>query len=200
MQHLNLFYIFSTLVVGIVSFGIGVVDYIKTRETLVRYYLYFHLSLSLMVLSDLGLAYISANFPDLPAYVPGGLNYIRVFIVDSAMMITFPVLIHEFFMVPYARQRNLFFGGLAALLCLGEHLFTFVYPMEFFSPIESVGIIWDDIEDLIQVLIFFYGFVLGISMFGQLRNQRRKRLAKSIMILLGISMPAIMIDTLKVRG
>jgi DNA-binding CsgD family transcriptional regulator len=37
---------------------------------------------------------------------------------------------------------------------------------------------------------------VGITMLGHLRNQRRKRLARNTVILLGIAMPSIVIDTL----
>jgi DNA-binding CsgD family transcriptional regulator len=100
------------------------------------------------------------------------------------------VLIHHFFQVPYARQRNLFFAGIAVLLCIGEHISMFVYQAEF------LGIIGSELDNLIQMLIFFYGFVLGISKLDHIHEERRKRFARNIVILLGVTMPVIVIDTL----
>ena len=189
-DKLYIFYVFITLLIGVVSLGIATVNYLKTKEKLVQYYLYFHLSLTLSVVSDLLYVYVSINIPQIHPYIPGALDYLNVFIAKYALMVTFPVFIHSFFNVPHAKNRNLVFAGLALILCIAEHLFDFVFQAKFAETVAG------DIDDLVLMLVFFYGFVTGISEYRQLFEQERMRLAKHALIFLGISMPAIIVDTL----
>lgn len=192
MQHLSLFYLFITLLIGFVSLGIWVVDYFKHKTLLVRYYLYFYLSLTLMAAADLLLRYVVINLPGLPELVPDGLNYVRIFIADYAITITFAMLVHHVFQLQpqYARRANIFVGVISLLLCIGEHIAAFVYHTEF---IEILG---GGLDNVFVMLVFFYGGVLGISLLDRIREEHAKRFAKSIVILLMVAMPIIVIDML----
>ena len=61
MQHLYIIYFFVTFTVGIVSLGIAYSAHVKTGEALIKYYLYFYASFSLMVVTNLLLAYFRLN-------------------------------------------------------------------------------------------------------------------------------------------
>ena len=111
LNQLYLLYLFIAFSIGIISLAIAVLYYLKTRETWVRYYLYFHLSLTVAVVADLLSIYISINLLDIHRSILRGLDYLNVFIAKYAMMVTFPVFIHSFYHVPQAKKRNLILPG-----------------------------------------------------------------------------------------
>lgn len=190
MQHLHLFYLFVTTLIGIVSLGIVVSDYFKSREKFILNYIWFHTALTLLVVSALLSSYILLNLPGLHPFVLGFLDYLNVFVAQYALMVTFPFLIHTFFNVPHVKKRNLIFIALALIFCTTEHV------LEFWLKIDSKAILPYDLDNLVLILVFFYGFVTGISEYKHLHEAEKARLAKQFLILLGIFMPAIIVDTL----
>ena len=191
MQHLNVFYLFVTTLIGIVSLGIATAEYLKTRETLLRSYVYFHAALTLLVVSKLLLSYVSLNLPGLHRGIVGFLEYLNVVVAQYALMVTFPLFIHAFFNVPQAKKRNVVFIGLAVIVCIVEHV------LDFLVQADSKELLPNDIDNLVLILVFFYGFVTGISEYKYLREPETVRLAKRSLIVFGIFfMPAIIVDTL----
>jgi DNA-binding CsgD family transcriptional regulator/phage shock protein PspC (stress-responsive transcriptional regulator) len=189
MQHLNVFYLFVIALIGIVSLGITTAEYLKTREKILRSYAYFHTALTLLVVSDLLLSYVSLNLSGLHRFLFEFLEYINVFVVQYAVMVTFPLFIHAFFSIPQAKKRNFVFLGLAVILCLAEHVLTFLFQA------DSNKLLPDNIDNLVLILVVFYGFVTGISEYHHCEPEKA-RLAKPLLILLGISMPAIIVEAL----
>jgi DNA-binding CsgD family transcriptional regulator len=190
MQHLYLFYLFVTTLIGMVSLGIATTEYLKTRETLLRSYIYFHTALTLLVVSKLLFSYVSLNLPGLHPVILGFLEYLNVVVAQYALMVTFPLFIHAFFNVPQAKKRNLVFIGLAVIVCIVEHV------LDFLVQADSNELILENIDNLVLMLVFFYGFVTGISEYKYLREPEKVRLAKRSLIIFGIFMPTIIVDTL----
>ena len=190
MQHLYLFYLFVTTLIGMVSLGIATTEYLKTRETLLRSYIYFHTALTLLVVSELLLSYVSLNLPGLHRGIGGFLEYLNVFVAQYALMVTFPLFIHAFFNIPQAKKRNIVFISLAVIICIVEHI------LDFLVQADSNKLLPDNIDNLVLMLVFFYGFVTGISEYKHCEPEKA-RLAKRSLFIFGIFfMPAIIVDTL----
>ena len=108
MQHLHVLYLFVTTLIGMVSLGIATAEYFKTRELLLRNYVSFHISLTLLVVSELLFSYVSLNLPALHRFILGFLEYINVFVVQYAVMVTFPLFIHAFSIVISFQYTSVF--------------------------------------------------------------------------------------------
>jgi DNA-binding CsgD family transcriptional regulator len=189
MQHLQILYLFVTAIIGLVSLGIATADYFKTLEKILLNYVYFHAALTLLVVSALLLNYVSLNLPGIHPFFLGFLEYVNVFVAQYALMVTFPILIHAFFNVPHARKKNQVFVGIAVVLFILEHVFEYLV-----QPV-SENLLTGGLDDLILMLVFFYGFVTGISEYKHC-DPEKAPLAKQFLVLLGIFMPAIIVDTL----
>ena len=97
MSHVYFFYFFMTFSIGLVSLGIAVTTYFKTKNTLLRYYLYFHAAFTLLVVLNTFLTYIRINMTQIHPYLLGALDYVEAFIAQYILMFTISVFVHYFF-------------------------------------------------------------------------------------------------------
>lgn len=188
MQHAQILYLLVTAFIGMISLGIATAEYLKTKESLLRSYIFFHIALTLLVVSELLFSYVSLNLPDLHYLVVGFLHYLNVFVAQYALMVTFPVFIHALFSVHQAQKRNLVFFVLTVIFCIEGHVMMFLVQHENSTIINHI-------DNLAFMLVFFYGFVTGLSEYKHCEPDRA-RLTKHFLLLLGLFMPAIIIDTL----
>jgi DNA-binding CsgD family transcriptional regulator len=189
MQHLHILYLFITAIIGLASLGIATADYFKTRENILLRYVYFHAALTLLVVSDLLLNYVALNLPGIYPFFPEFLDYLNVFVAQYALMITFPLFIHAFFRISSAEIRNRVFWGITVVLCVLDHV------IEFLVQPASEALFPNGIDDLALMLVFFYGFITGISEYKHC-DPEKAPVAKRFLVLLGVFMPAIIVDTL----
>ena len=113
MEHVYFFYFFTTFPIGIVSLSITALIYLKTRDDLLRYYLYFYSAFTLVIILNTLLSYARINFaPSIPQ-VFFTIDYIEVFMANYILMFVTPVFTHYLFSVPHAKRRNIVWGSIA---------------------------------------------------------------------------------------
>ena len=129
MKHLYFLYFLITLSTGIISLGIATFIYLKTKDAIVRYYLYFYVPFTLVVVFYTAEAYIEANIPTI---YPDILLILKYCATTSLLTLIFvvPVSVHYLSSVPYATIRNVIFGGLALLAYMGYQVMEFIITDE----------------------------------------------------------------------
>ncbi len=83
MEHLQIFYFFITFSIGIVSLGGMALIYVKTRETLLQYCLFFQAAFTLEVVMTLFSWYMKTNMPATYPEVQALLRYLWIYISRS---------------------------------------------------------------------------------------------------------------------
>lgn len=105
MRHVYVFYLFMTFSFGVISLGIAAIVYVKTREKLLRYYVFFYTIFTLNVVSTVLYTYIRTNIPTISPYIMKPLWYFQAIIVAYYLMFAIAVFSHELFSVPHAKIK-----------------------------------------------------------------------------------------------
>lgn len=187
MGHVYLFYLFITLLTGIISLGIVIFIYVKTRETVVEYYLGFYLAFTLIIVPNVLLTYIEINMPASNSAIAYAFKYFFSEIAVFAWMFTIPVFIHYLCTTPHARKKNIIFGGLAIVMAITHQVLEYA-P----ETIEDYG---DPILDIVFIAVMLYTLFVGLSSFGKVQDPVKKRLLRKTLILFGSFLPGLFIDS-----
>lgn len=187
MEHLNLFYLFITLVSGVISLGVVGFVYIKTRDSLIGYYLGFYLTFTAIIVSNALTAYIEVNLPQ--AAILPVVKFFLSTVARFALVGMLPIFIDHLCAVSHARGRKLFFGGLALVLAIAYQILEFVPD----NAIEDVG---DVVIDVVFMATMLYPLIIGLSRVGKLHDTVRERLLRKFLMLFGSFLPGLMLDTL----
>lgn len=187
MEHLYLFYLFVTLLTGIISLGIVTFIYVKIKETAVEYYLGFYLAFTLVIVPNALLTYIEINMPPSNSGIGYALKYFFSEIAVFALMFSIPVFAHYLCTTPHARKKNTIFGGLAIVMAIAHQVLEYLD-----EPIEDYG---DPIIDIVFMAVMVYPLFVGLSTFGKVQDPIKKRLLKKFLILSGSFLPGLFIDT-----
>ena len=184
MEHLYLFYLFFTFSIGFISFGIIVFLYVKTKEAVLRYYLYFYISFSLLSASMVWLAYIYTNiswlYADSLEFVPE--------IFATLLMFTTPLFLHFLLTVPHAKLKNIIFGGVALWIAAQRPVIIYIIKNQTLRQIDT------HVAHALFIFVFLYTVVLGLYASGKVQDQHRKTLARTFSFLLAGFLPGILID------
>lgn len=189
MKHLYVFYFFITFTLGIVSLGIAVVLYAKTKERVLQYYLGFYSAFTLIVILNVVLFYMGFNVPTRCLSFLS-LDYFESFIAGYIFLFTLPLFFHQLFAVPHTSIKNVIVAVLIVLACISEHLTEFILPEN--SSFKAFG---EYAEDVTFLAIILYSLVIGMYYYKYLQEKERKALGKRVLILIGIFLPGVMNDT-----
>ncbi len=189
MEHFYFFYFAITFSIGIVSLGILVTIYVKTRETLLQYYLYFYAAFSLLVVLNAFLSYIRTNVPTINPDALFSLNYFESLIAKYLLMFAIPVFAHCLFSVPHPKLKNVIFAVLSIMTYLVRHVLEFVMHDDKLTRLGNY------IEDIVVISVIIYTFIIGIYYYKKLQENIRKNLARKFLILHGSFLPGIFNDT-----
>lgn len=189
MKHVQFFYFLFTAATGIVSLSTAVFAYVKTKETPIRYYLYFYVSFSLLVVLAGLLAYIEANLPTIRPDVFNLLHH-GTSVAGFSLILTLPVFMHYLLAVPHAKLKNIIFGGIA--LSLAVFNYGTKYNLASGEPLPDIK---DYIEGLVFLAVVVYALLLGFSSFRKLQDPLRKKMTLKVVVLLGVSLLTITADT-----
>ncbi len=142
IDHWSVLYFFITFVIGIFAFGIAVFTYFKTKETLIRNYLYSFLSFTLLVMVNIVVSYMDANFPEAEgnASLITFLESIEL-IAIHLLIFSISVVMHDVFSVSRPKLRNSIVGGIAILSYGVSQVLLLADITEKFSEIEMPGIL-----------------------------------------------------------
>ena len=124
MGHVYFFYFFTTFPIGIVSLGILALIYVKTKDELLRYYVYFYSTFTLVITLNTVIYYIWANLAHSRPRLFSALGYIEVFTANYVFVFVALVLTHYLFSVPHARRRNIVCGALLTTLFLVNQILS----------------------------------------------------------------------------
>lgn len=191
MQHVYFFYFLLTFSIGIVSSGIAMTFYIKTKDALIRCYLYFYTAFTLIVVLNALLAYISVNIPTRNVYLVDSLDYLESSVAFFLVMFTFPVFMHRLVSVPHAKRRNVIIGGITLLTYLGLHFLAYVVR----EPSRELEMFGEYLRNSIFLSVMIYGTLIGITHYKHIQEPARRRLSRNFLILLGIFLPGVFHDT-----
>lgn len=188
MKHLYFSYFFFAFSIGIVSLGIAALAYQKTKDLLVRYYIYFYIPFTLVVFSNMVLSYIGSNIADIHPAVINAINYFESFPAKYLLMFTIPLFAQFLVSVPNRRRKNWIVGGITLLAFLGQHY------TEFLNKNPAVDDLGDYIEYSVFLLIVVYSIFIGIKYFKTVQERTRKSLAVPLLVFLSVSLPGMVND------
>ena len=144
LDHLNLLYYASTLLVGLIVLTISIVIYQATRDTTLRHFIYYHSSFTFLATLNVVSSYLKTNV--LPE---GGTAYSLVRYLENPgalllVMFTAPLFVHSLGPVANVRTRNLVIGVTSLLLLIAN------YTLSLFDSAKE----WDQARILLKDVIF----------------------------------------------
>jgi DNA-binding CsgD family transcriptional regulator len=184
MGHVYFFYFFTTFPIGIVSLSIAALIYFKTKDELLRYYLYLSSTFTLVIILNTLLSYIRINLAPFQPRLFYALGYIEVFTANYVLTFVGPVFTHYLFSVPHARRRNTVWGVVLIGLFLVNQIVKLVIADESLTPVGRL------IEDIIVVAAILYMVIVGIYFYKKMEDPARKKLARKFLVLFGLFLPA----------
>jgi DNA-binding CsgD family transcriptional regulator len=194
MEHLYFFYFLITVFFGIVSLSVAVTLYVKTKEQLVRYYLYYYVVFTLLVVLSTLLSYISVNLSPINPNVWDVLEYLFYPLSFYLLIYTIPMFNHYLVSASYTRIRNAILGGIVLLMFLSQHLSEYVIgDYEFAHRIKSLGY-------MLLFVVKVYSLVLKLYYLRRIHDQVRKSLTKKYAIWDALLLPGNAYDVLLGRA
>jgi DNA-binding CsgD family transcriptional regulator len=184
MKHLYLFYTFIAFAIGLISSGIVTFLYFKTKEAIIRYYLFFFTAFTFLVASTLWMSYMYTN---IPAIEKNSLEFVGAFIGALAMFAT-AVFMHFLVNARYARLKNALVGVIS--------LFVVSYPLSFYFTHEYplIASILQALGYVLFLAIFLYASLLGLLRAKQIQDQSRKHVTRLFAWILLLLLPIFILD------
>jgi DNA-binding CsgD family transcriptional regulator len=187
MKHLYLFYTFITFGIGLISFGIVTFLYFKTKEAIIRYYLFFFTAFTFMAASTLWLSYMYANIPGVE---DDSLEFVGGF---SGALAMFAIALFMHFLVSArdARLKNALVGAISLFIVMS-------YPLSLYFVQEHTLIaqILQATGYILFLAVFLYVCVLGLSEAKQIQDQSRKHITHLFSWILLLLLPIFVLDFL----
>jgi DNA-binding CsgD family transcriptional regulator len=187
MKHLYVFYFFATLLVGVISLGIAAFVYLKTKDKPIRYYLYFYVPFTLVVVFYTAIAYIEANIPTTYPFVLEILNYFAAISLLSLIYVV-PVSVHYLSSIPHAARRNVIFGSIAAIAYMGYHV------DEFFITEQKLRLFGEYLLSGLFIAVMIYCVIVDLRSYKKTHDLIKKGIERWSSIIFGFSLPGLMCD------
>ena len=190
MKHLYLFYFFTTFSVGIVSLTILALIYLKTRDVLLRYYLYFYSVFTVISMLNVLLFYVRVNSTSINPSIMSTIDYIEVFVSRYVLMFVLLVFVHYLFSVPHAKRKNVIWASVLMFLSLANHSIKFVIA---YGKLAAIGRL---IENIMQEAVLLYVLISGLYFYNKLEELAKKRFALKFLVLEGLCLLISVNDTI----
>lgn len=188
MEHVYILYFFMTFALGLISIIIAINIYIKTRKTLISYFLCFYTPFTLIVIISASLIYMRANVTDIiSANVLHPLRYFEAILLHI-LIYTIPMFANVLFSVQNVKVKNRIFGVIAIITYLSSRFLAADTNHELF---RQTGLYLGSIILLSSIMYFLF---TGLYHYKKLEDSRQKKLSIKILILLILFMPAIIHD------
>ena len=194
MEHFEVVYFFGALCIGLVSWGAMTLAYAQTRDELLLYYLGFQSAFTILIGVVLSLDYLIAagleSIDPFSASIPAILWYAYEFIWGNVTL--FALLIWTYILFQVERQyfKTLLWGSGMLVLGISYHVVIFAMQYPF---LRLAGY---TLNSLCTGVVILYSFGLGIRYYRKMRNDARKRIARTFLLLLGMMFPAACIEIL----
>ncbi len=187
-DHWHILYFFITFTTGIFSIGIAAITYFKTKDRLIRNYLFFFLAFTLLVMTDIFFSYMDANFSE--SEENGSLFTLLdsvALIAIHLLMFTVPLLMHDIFSVSRPKLRNNIIGVITILSFAVSQVLEIVDVTGKFSEIGM--------PDILLLVLVMYSFLLGLYLYKTLQDPLRKQYAQKLLIFLVIALAVVLEDS-----
>lgn len=191
MLHAYFLYFFIICLVGVLSLGITVLTYVRTKDALVRDYLVFYSTFTASVFLNAFFSYIEANIPFVPLKVAVVLSYADILLVHL-LMFSVPFFIHHLFQVPRRKLRNTIAAAYSIAFYLMFHVWTtaaLIAEKRFVG--QNFGVV-----DAGTGIMLVYSLVAAAMNYRHLVEPVRKKLALRFLLSFGILLPFIFYDLL----
>jgi DNA-binding CsgD family transcriptional regulator len=191
MDHIKVLYHFIIFFSCIISFGLGVVIYLKTKNNIIRDYLILLLNITVILFSWIFTKYnvIAGMNSNTPFYEA------REIIESMSLNIlkwTLPLFVHSFFNVPFAKKANNVFFFLALFFSI-YFIIAFFRIDAYFIAYKLSKTYWF-ISYGIICTVTIYCFIIGIRYYKHLKNPVMKDISRKILILVAADIPLILFD------
>jgi DNA-binding CsgD family transcriptional regulator len=185
MGHLYLFYTFMAFAIGLISSGIVAFLYIKTKEAIIRYYLFFFTAFTLLAASTLWLSYMYTNIPGLEE---DSLEFVGGFFGALAIFAT-AIFMHFLVSVRYTRLKNALAGGMSLFVMIS-------YPLSSYFTREHhlIAQILQFSGYITFFAVFLYISLVGLSGAKQIQEQSKKHLTRLFSWILLLLLPIFILD------
>jgi DNA-binding CsgD family transcriptional regulator len=190
MKHLYVLYYFITFSIGVFSLAIAAVAYVRTRILLLRYYVYFYLTFTLLVTVNVFTSYLYVNLPEESSSVLfHAFEYLDTLMIHLLVFLL-PLFVHELLPVSRRKLRNIIFGSLAIVVYATFHFLGFLTNVKT-GKFEGWGMRFPDI-----VLVLIVGYTFGITWhaFRRMSSSSEKMLARKLWLLCGMALIVVFED------
>lgn len=184
MDGLLIAYVFLSFTVGIACLGVIALLARENADVQARRFLWFFLSLSVLVISGLVLV-VAASVPN--AVSPRGVlvaEYLESFVARYSVMLTLPLFAHSVFAFSSPLRERLL-AGIVTVAFAAQHLTEFVLP-----PVWDLR--GDVAEDVLFAALIVYTICIGIR--GVSRSEAHGPLAMTFLALLLAGLPLAVHD------
>ncbi len=190
MKHVYFLYFIITFLAGVISLTMGIVAYRKAKNAFLRYYFYFYIPFTLLVVLNTFLVYIRSNIPMFNPTMFEIFDYFESSIAIYLVMLTVPIFIHHLFSIPLAPRRDVIVAGLTGILFSAHHLFDLIAhdnrQLRFFGEF---------LVDVIFFAVMVYSLGIGIYYTNKGAAHNEQGFSKRFLLLFGLFLPGLINDT-----
>jgi len=175
-------YFLLTFGIGLFSLGFVCVAYIKIRNTILKYYLYYDVTFTLYIAIWMFFYYLSANLSSIDIDPQHSLliwlDYTQAILL-LLLLFTMPLFLHEFFASSHCRLRNRIIG----LIVVGDYLMMHG-NLAVFIVSGKMNFLLSLFEDVILFGVLLYCFILSLFHY---RRSSQFRYIRLISLIFGAS-------------
>lgn len=182
MKHLIFFVHILSFILGCITISMSYITYLRYRSKSLKYYIYFLISFTAVLLERTVTYYrlasvINSEYMDVILWVISCLGC-------GLLMYSLPLFIHELLELKISEGRKMIFGLLGYLPVISLVLYyTLPYKLTILTVISSI-----------IFLIMLYCLVLTAVNLKNIANLEKKKIIKTFLIILGVSIPYLLVD------
>jgi DNA-binding CsgD family transcriptional regulator len=181
------YYLFSLLSGGMAVSMMGFY-LVKTKDPVILRYIVLYAFISLKAFSWFVDSYAGSTGIQVPAYIIYAIGEISVYCILWAL----PVFFHAFFSVPFRRYVNPAFYSAALAFA----------AWDFIALARGGGVADSNLSTVIfgiaLLTVIAYSMVIGFVFYRKLKQELRKSVARAMLILFSVFLPAFVLDSLSV--
>lgn len=189
MHHFIIFYIIISFSIGMVSLITTIIISVITKDDLFIKYLFFYIAFTFLFIFKFIYEYIDLNIIYINPEVLKLINYFK-FNSEFPLILTIPYFAHCLLETSKTRIKNIIFITLTLIAFILSHISKYVIDNVIFEKSIDIFI------DILLIAFVIYAFSLGIFNYKNIKRKLNKRIVKSLIIFLGISLPALVIESI----
>jgi DNA-binding CsgD family transcriptional regulator len=171
MEHLMVFLFFLSFMMALFSLSVSILFYIRTRKTLLKYFILFFLIIAVKILLYNFLLYIKVNvifettFQLILYTLSEDISFLIIFF--------FPILLHDILSVPFKTIGNIIFG----IFTLLAFLIRFIpYFLRLFFSNQLIFFSVFPAQDILFIIILVYSLGITLFFYRRIDNKEMKKI------------------------